>query len=149
MAATFDEVVRVRPCDSWESEGYTDTDLSDLVTSFFEDERVGAEEKMIEDEGEEEDEGVIRRRRRRDSYCSDSETKEALQGLFGDEGSDGAVEKIRAETELACQFMGTGSSKEVFKRRLMNRLRERGFDAGENLNLLSLFFLLFFFPLFG
>ncbi|KAL6332850.1 hypothetical protein AAG906_015117 [Vitis piasezkii] len=134
VAAAFDEVVRVRPCDSWESESSTelsDADLSDLVNSFLEEERVGVEEEMVEDEGgdvERETDGDLIGRR--ESYCSDSETKEALRSLLGDEASDDAVEKIRAETELACRHIGSGSSSKGFKRRLMNRLRERGFDAG-------------------
>ncbi|RVW45877.1 hypothetical protein VitviT2T_014698 [Vitis vinifera] len=134
VAAAFDEVVRARPCDSWESESSTelsDADLSDLVNSFLEEERVGVEEEMVEDEGgdvERETDGDLIGRR--ESYCSDSETKEALRSLLGDEASDDAVEKIRAETELACRHIGSGSSSKGFKRRLMNRLRERGFDAG-------------------
>ncbi|RVW58234.1 hypothetical protein CK203_111229 [Vitis vinifera] len=139
VAAAFDEVVRARPCDSWESESSTelsDADLSDLVNSFLEEERVGVEEEMVEDEGgdvERETDGDLIGRR--ESYCSDSETKEALRSLLGDEASDDAVEKIRAETELACRHIGSGSSSKGFKRRLMNRLRERGFDAGTSLQI--------------
>lgn len=131
VAAAFDEVARVRPCDSWESESYTD--LSDLVNSFLEEEIDGGEEDMIEIEGEEVDEGENDGdlSGRRESYCSRTETKEELQRLFGNDPSDVAAQKIRSETELACRHIGGSSSSKGFKRRLMNLLLERGFDAGE------------------
>ena len=141
MVAAFDEVAKGRPCESWESESYTD--LSDLVNSFLEEEIAGVGEEMVGDEGEAVEGGKDGDFfGRRESYCSDSETKEELQRLLGNgvsDSDDDAVEKIRAETELACRNLGNAASSEGFKRLLMNRLRERGFDAGEYFKLIKLF----------
>lgn len=136
VAAAFNEAVRVRPYDGRESENSsTDIDLLDLVNSFFGDGRVENEWENVEQETDGDSP------RRRESYCSDSETKKALGSLFDGEASDDDVKKIRTETALLCRLIGTGSPLKELKRQLMNRLRERGYDAGENLisNCLSLF----------
>ncbi|OVA10059.1 Protein of unknown function DUF506 [Macleaya cordata] len=138
VAAAFDEVARARICESSGSEHSADddsTDLSDLIESFM--------ERDDDDEvegGDHRNEGKKREKVKNGSdsenYWSDSETKEMLQGLLGfDHGlkevDSDIKRRIRAETELACGFIGSSSSSEEgFKRRLMSRLRDRGLDAG-------------------
>ena len=131
VAAAFDaDMARVRLCESSGSEhsAESSTDLSDLVKSFMERAGEGEEEEVAHHEKDHEE--VLE-----NSECSDSEKREILQGLFagsegGDEGERNAREKIRGEVELACVPAGDSSLPE-FKRRLMTRLREKGFDAGE------------------
>ncbi|KAF8409639.1 hypothetical protein HHK36_005717 [Tetracentron sinense] len=132
VAAAFDEVARARLCESCGSEHSSDNSddiLSDLVDSFLE-----RDDRFEADDEEEKTKREAERNRSSESenYWSDSETKEMLQSLLGGDVSDPDDEvklTIRAETELACRIIGNSSS-EAFKRRLMTRLRERGFDAG-------------------
>ncbi|KAL5576324.1 hypothetical protein UlMin_018023 [Ulmus minor] len=130
VAAAFDEVARVRLCESSGSEHSPEsfTDLSDLVNSFIErGDRGGGglgddEEVEIDEEFKKNDES--------DAYWSDSEKIDKLKSLFGGGDDDDDVKgKIFAEAELACDLAGDASSP-GFKRRLMTHLREKGFDAG-------------------
>ncbi|KAF9609681.1 hypothetical protein IFM89_017880 [Coptis chinensis] len=121
VTAGFDEVARARLCESSGSEHSEDNsaDLSDLIDSFME-----------RNDGNEKDDIVDKHRDIYDGVWSDSETLELLQSLVALDGVDGDVKKtIRDEAERACCMVGISSS-EGFKRRLMSRLRERGFDAG-------------------
>ena len=131
VAAAFDaDMARVRLCESSGSEHSPEssTDLSDLVKSFMERAGEGEEEEVAHHEKDHEE--VLE-----NSECSDSEKiREMLQGLFagseeGNEDEGEAREKIRGEVELARGLVGDSSLPE-FKRRLMSRLREKGFDAG-------------------
>ncbi|MCI91828.1 DUF506 family protein, partial [Trifolium medium] len=58
-----------------------------------------------------------------------SEKKEILQEIF-DAADDEVKEKIRREAELAIQLVAGDKTSPGFKRLVMSRLRERGFDAG-------------------
>ncbi|XP_043691282.1 uncharacterized protein LOC122641982 [Telopea speciosissima] len=140
VAAAFDEVARVRPCESSGSEYSAEgdfSDLSDLIDSFIETDYYGVErEQDNNDEDEQmESEKSIFEDANSESFWSVSEAKEMLQSLLGCEASnshdgDGSVERmIRNEVEIASRSIGTDSSAGV-KRLLMNRLRERGLDAG-------------------
>ncbi|XP_061340788.1 uncharacterized protein LOC133287239 [Gastrolobium bilobum] len=133
VAEAFDaDVARVKLCESSGSEHSPEslTDLSDLVKSFME---------KNEREGEGEDVGVVLQRDEDQEKGDEEEveksvTREMLQGLFAgnevdDEDERDAKEKIRREVELACGLVGEYSLP-GFKRRLMSRLREIGFDAG-------------------
>jgi len=109
-------------------------DLSDLVLSFMEDnERSGEENDVVArgkdcvGKGDEDVEEI-------GEWC-DSEKNEILKGLFGgnedvDEDERDAKERIRREVEVAIGLLGSDSFP-GFKRSLMSRLREKGFDAGE------------------
>ncbi|KAL7213664.1 hypothetical protein ACSBR2_016234 [Camellia fascicularis] len=124
VAEAFDEVARARFCESSGSEyspPETAVDLSDLVKSFMERESGGGETENEEGDGEDGFE--------RESYCCDSELKESLIGLLGCDDDNELKRNIVVEIEEAYRVVGNGSSPE-FKRRLMKRLRERGFDAG-------------------
>ncbi|KAI8001741.1 hypothetical protein LOK49_LG09G00145 [Camellia lanceoleosa] len=124
VAEAFDEVARARLCESSGSEyspPETAVDLSDLVKSFMERESGGGERENEEGDGENGFE--------RESYCCDSELKESLIGLLGCDDDNELKRNIGVEIEEAYRVVGNGSSPE-FKRRLMKRLRERGFDAG-------------------
>ncbi|MED6118610.1 hypothetical protein PIB30_004214 [Stylosanthes scabra] len=133
VAAAFDaDVARVRLCESSGSEHSppeTFTDLSDLVKSFMESSDSKACEMMEEEEhtvhGKEGDDDVVEER----SECFDSEKMETLRDLFS--RGDDEKELIRREVEVAVArgIAGETSSPE-FKRKLMSRLREKGFDAG-------------------
>ncbi|XP_039166984.1 uncharacterized protein LOC104442943 [Eucalyptus grandis] len=136
VAMAFDEAARL--CESSGSEHSVSSesfpDLSDLVTSFMEKEgRVEAEEDNDDEKlSKEECEGNDF-----DDCWSDSDessTRETLEDIFvRDYNGDEVKVKIGAEVELACEFIGRGRvnmSSHDFKRRLMARLRDRGFDAG-------------------
>jgi len=141
VAAAFDaDVARVRFCESSGSEHSPEslTDLSDLVKSFMEKNEITAEKEEVggvipfeEERGEEQLE---------ETEWSDSEKMEMLRSLFsGNEEDDvderDAKEKIRKEVEVACGVVSNNS-----KRRLMSKMREKGFDAGEyNTYILLLF----------
>ncbi|KAL6567535.1 hypothetical protein OROGR_001203 [Orobanche gracilis] len=135
VAAAFEEMARVCSCESSGSEH--SEDLSDLVNSFFEreirdlkanDEEVddladvaGVHDEIIED-GE------------TDCQISNSphqiELRDSLKRLIDSE-SDAARKSIRVEAEAALEEVsGEEDSPQEFKRRLMARLRSRGFDAG-------------------
>ncbi|KAL6965988.1 hypothetical protein U1Q18_046916 [Sarracenia purpurea var. burkii] len=98
----------------------TSTDLSDLVRLFIERENRSGDG----DDDEEEDED--RSESERKSKC----LKVTLRGLLMGCSEDEEVKKrIVAEAEQAYRGMGNGSSP-AFKRRLVFRLRQKGFDAG-------------------
>ncbi|KAL6992873.1 hypothetical protein U1Q18_010992 [Sarracenia purpurea var. burkii] len=132
VAEAFDEVARARLCESSGSEHSPENsmDLSDLVKSFIEKE---SEEDGDNDAGADDRENESKKRSDCESYCLDSETKETLFGLLVCQG-DEVKRNIQAETEEAYRIVGIGSgssssSSPSFKRRLMIRLRDRGFDA--------------------
>ncbi|KAK7359855.1 hypothetical protein VNO77_01820 [Canavalia gladiata] len=134
VAAAFDaDVARVRLCESSGSEHSPEslTDLSDLVKSFMEKNETGGEEEgmgvvPIDQDNQKCDEEDLE-----NFECSDSEKREMLQGLFyGNQDDEKDVkETITREVEAASRFVGNYNL-ESFKRRLMSRLREKGFDAG-------------------
>lgn len=125
VAAAFDEVAKVRLCESSGSEHSPESDayLSDLVKSFIErgdgDRYEEIQPEMEPKSGDSE------------GYLSDSETKDSLQSLFGCGGDDDVKRKIFAEAEAFSGFIGDDKSSRSYKRRLMTHLREKGFDAGE------------------
>ncbi|XP_022714440.1 uncharacterized protein LOC111274050 [Durio zibethinus] len=134
IAAAFDEAARAPPVRLCESSGSDHspedlTDLSDLVNSFIES-NCGVETdegKINEQEKENENDGS-------EGYRSDSETKDTLKSLMGNNICDGNEDadvkhKILLQTEIACGSVKDVSS-EGFKRQLMSRLRDQGFDAG-------------------
>ena len=135
VAAAFDaDVARVKLCESSGSEHSAEswTDLSDLVKSFM-------EKNWRLEEGEEgNNNDVLNGKNQIDEEeelekfePSDSEKKEILQNLFeGSEDDRNAKEKIRGEVEFVYAIVGDKSSP-GFKRSLMAKLREKGFDAGE------------------
>ncbi|KAM7270948.1 hypothetical protein ACFE04_030162 [Oxalis oulophora] len=111
-------------------------DLSDLVNSFIEkqcfcggnDQDVVENDDEIsldkdEDDEEEEKRGQI-------CYCSYIGRKEMLEGLLESCNDVDIVQKIRAQVELIAMSSSLSSSSLEFKRHLMARLRECGFDAG-------------------
>ncbi|XVE51026.1 hypothetical protein DITRI_Ditri02bG0005100 [Diplodiscus trichospermus] len=133
IAAAFNEAARAPPVRLCESSGSDHSpedlnDLSDLVNSFIENNcSVETEESKIEPEKENENDGS-------EGYWSDSETKDMLKSLLGNNISDGkedgdVKQKILVQTELVCRGADDMSS-EAFKRQLMSRLRDKGFDAG-------------------
>lgn len=117
-------IIPVRLCESSGSEHSPEssTDLSDLVKSFLEKNSVRAEEDAVAFDKEDRD----------FEWYDYEEKKDILKQIF-DDGDDTVKEKIRREVELAIQVVGgTGDkSLSVFKRLVMSRLRERGFDAGK------------------
>ncbi|XP_022723949.1 uncharacterized protein LOC111280755 [Durio zibethinus] len=132
IAAAFDEAARAPPIRLCESSGSDHspedlTDLSDLVNSFIESNcGVETDEGKIEQEKENENDGS-------EGYWSGSETKDTLKSLVGnniyDGNEDDVKHKILEQTELAYGSLRDRSS-EGFKRQLMSRLRDKGFDAG-------------------
>ncbi|XP_057433013.1 uncharacterized protein LOC130725841 [Lotus japonicus] len=148
MAAAFEaDVARVRPCGessgSEHSPPESVTDLSDLVNSFMEkNERSaaageGGEEELVDVRREEDNEkGACDEEEVEKLEWSESEKREMLLGFFAgnEEGDDDedereAKETIKGEVEFALGIVGD-SSVPGFKRLLMSRLREKGFDAG-------------------
>ncbi|KAJ8751626.1 hypothetical protein K2173_025781 [Erythroxylum novogranatense] len=132
VAAAFDEAARVRLCESSGSDYFSpgnSAHLSDLVNSFIERDYVNSDVVVNSDQRSrlENDNGKID-----DSeMCwSDSDTKVMLENLFLSNYQDLDIrEKIASEAKLACEEIGDRSS-QGFKRALMSRLRDRGFDAG-------------------
>ncbi|CAI8583661.1 unnamed protein product, partial [Vicia faba] len=123
LAAAFEsnEVARVRLCESSGSEhsaGEESADLSDLVKSFMEKNSV-KEDSIVNDN----DDGEL-------EWYDYSEKKKILQEIFDDFAYDNVKEKIRREVEVAYELVGGDRSSSEFKRLVMSRLRERGFDAG-------------------
>ncbi|KAE9609533.1 hypothetical protein Lal_00006185 [Lupinus albus] len=118
VAAAFDAGMRL--CESSGSEYSPETStqhhLSYLVKSFMEE---TGEVELLDNDEEEEEEDMEKR-------------KILLEALLidGDHDDDDfkAIEKIRRETEIEIARGLVGSSQ--FKRNLMSRLRDRGFDAG-------------------
>ncbi|XP_028791547.1 uncharacterized protein LOC114747393 [Neltuma alba] len=136
VAAAFDaDIARVRLCESSGSDHSpesSNTDLSDLVKSFMEkNEMEGKEEVLgVNDDGEEgEDLCDVDK----DEWSGSGEKKEKLKSLFEgievDEDDRNVKENIRRQVEAVYGSVGDKSSP-GFKRRLMTRLREKGFDAG-------------------
>ncbi|KAM1456249.1 hypothetical protein ACFX1R_006386 [Malus domestica] len=131
VAAAFDEVARVRLCESSGSEysagGESFGELSDLVKSFIErgdwgeggghrDGVRNEKEHLVDEDSEGGD-------------WSDSETKNSLERLFDVKGDD-LKKTIADEVEVALAGIGDDKSSRAFKRRLMTHLRHKGFDAG-------------------
>lgn len=142
VADVFDcEVARARLCESSSgSEHYSPdndqslTDLSDLVNSFLESEcnnniNIIAEERDQAHVDDEVDGGRIGEKLL-ESEGGFSEARDVLQDLFGNE-TDTVKRSIReaVENDYSLPEIGSFSSPD-FKRRLMSRLRRRGFDAG-------------------
>ncbi|KAF7803817.1 DUF506 family protein [Senna tora] len=141
VAAAFDaDVARVttRLCESSGSEHSPESslDLTDLVKSFMErNEGEDDEAKVIRGRGDitgnEEDELEIDD----DQYCKNRQMLQSLllgdlnEGVVDQDERIRNVKKIRGEVEIAYRLDEDMSSPE-FKRRLMTRLRRRGFDAG-------------------
>ncbi|KAH6795889.1 hypothetical protein C2S51_036875 [Perilla frutescens var. frutescens] len=124
VAAAFDEIPRVKSCDSSGSEH--SADLSDLVNSFLErgtrEERRG-EDEFVDDGDDFDVDGD-------DEMGSNFESLDVLKSLFSYE-NDAVKRSIQEEVEKAHgEAGGCRSSSPEFKRRLMARLRNRGFDAG-------------------
>lgn len=119
----FDEIPRVKSCESSGSEH--SADLSDLVNSFLErettQERRGDQELF--DQGDDHEE--------MGSNSPDLESRDVLKNLFSYE-NDAVKRSIHEEVERA--YGEAGGSSPDFKRRLMARLRSRGFDAGESIH---------------
>lgn len=133
ITEAFDDVARARLCQSSGSEHSTNsvTDLSDLVDSFFEGDAGGrgksCGENKVRDRQEE-----TEYQEAESFYGTNSETKEMLIDLIGDDADDEddrAKRAIRSEVETLCRNLENSSS-EGFKRHLMTLLRQGGFDAG-------------------
>ncbi|KAK4353749.1 hypothetical protein RND71_025943 [Anisodus tanguticus] len=128
---TFDEVAKARFCESSGSEHSpmeSETDLYGLVNSFIE--RGNEEEIIIDNYGGklEEENGLSV------NFFGDLEIKDKLMKLLGYEESYNDVKRnIKTFVENAWLEIGDRSSTADFKRRLMTRLRDRGFDAVEEL----------------
>ncbi|XP_022721061.1 uncharacterized protein LOC111278700 [Durio zibethinus] len=133
IAVAFNEAAKapMRLCQSSGSEHSPEdsTDLSDLVNSFLErDCEIQTDEGKIHQEEEEEKQDDS------DGFWSEYDTKQMLKNLLSN-AHDGNQEedvkqKIRKETELACQLIIGDRLSEGFKRQLVSHLRDKGFDAG-------------------
>lgn len=124
FAAGFDELSRVRPCESSGSEH--SADLSDLVNSFLE--REIGDRREMEDLGD-----VIDGEDEQESSTPDVESRISLENLF-DCQNDAVRKSITAEVAMVYREIAGDdrfSSSPDFKRRLMARLRSRGIDAGK------------------
>ncbi|XP_058200328.1 uncharacterized protein LOC131315212 [Rhododendron vialii] len=99
----------------------TAEDLSDLVKSFME----RGEEGGLGEEREGNSIGS-----ESDGDCSDWELRDELSALLGCGDDDQVKRNIREEVEKACGGVGNGLTSPGFKRRVVARLRDRGFDAG-------------------
>lgn len=126
VAAAFDEMSRVRSCESSGSEH--SADLSDLVNSFFE--REIREQRTSEEDGDQDRNGNEIDDDESESNSPDFEFQDSLRKLF-DRENDCVKRSIRAEVEKALEVVGDRNSSPEFKRRLMAQLRSNGFDAGE------------------
>ncbi|KAA8515581.1 hypothetical protein F0562_018808 [Nyssa sinensis] len=125
VAAVFDEVARARLCESSGSEHSPENsmNLSHLVKSFME--RENREDGDIDEVNQEEE----LNQSESESFGSYSEMKDMLRSSFGCSDDHDVKRNVHSETKQACRLIGNSSSP-GFKRRLMTRLRERGFDAG-------------------
>lgn len=135
VAAAFNEAARVRLCESSGSEHYSphnSTDLSDLVNSFLEREYRNQGADREDNTHQESNDQSILLQESATTYWSDTETKDTLKNLLNntteDDDGDAVRQKILSETQRACDITGERSS-QGFKRRLMSRLRDAGFDA--------------------
>ncbi|KAL6546806.1 hypothetical protein OROMI_022527 [Orobanche minor] len=132
VAAAFEEMARVCSCESSGSEH--SADLSDLVNSFFEREirdRKGNDEE-VDDPADAADE--IINDGETDCRMSNSphqiDLRDSLKRLIDSE-NDAVRKSIHVQVEAALEEVsGDEDSPQDFKRRLMARLRSRGFDAG-------------------
>ncbi|KAL0443001.1 UNVERIFIED_CONTAM: hypothetical protein Slati_2022800 [Sesamum latifolium] len=128
-AAAFDEAARVR---SWESSGSEHSaDLSHLVNSFLESE-IMREEKTSDQavDDQDVDRGSEIDDDQSENNSPDFELQDLLKKLF-DREDDRVKRSIHAEVEKAMgELTGDEKLSTDFKRRLMARLRSRGFDAG-------------------
>ncbi|MCI22750.1 DUF506 family protein [Trifolium medium] len=112
------------------------TDLSDLVLSFMEDNERSREKDDVFHCGDRGEKGDKEDVEKIGEWCDD-EKNEMLKELFGenedvDEDERDAKEMIRKEVEVAIgELGGSDSIVDGFKRGLMSRLRDKGFDAGE------------------
>lgn len=133
-----DEAARGRLCESSGSEHWPESftdDLSDLVKSFMEKNSVravqGKEDAFDFDNNDDRD----------FEWYDYEEKKDILKEIFGGD-YDFVKEKIRREVELAIQIVGGDKSSSGFKRIIMSRLRESGFDAGKNFYYSTIYFCL-------
>ncbi|KAL0353274.1 UNVERIFIED_CONTAM: hypothetical protein Sangu_0908700 [Sesamum angustifolium] len=128
-AAAFDQAARVR---SWESSGSEHSaDLSHLVNSFLESEIMREEktsDQAVDDQDVDGGSEIVDDQSEENS--PDFELQDLLKKLF-DREEDGVKRSIHAEVEKAVgELAGDEKLSTDFKRRLMARLRGRGFDAG-------------------
>ncbi|KAI3923318.1 hypothetical protein MKW98_026911 [Papaver atlanticum] len=140
VAEAFNEGSKARTCAESSGSEHSavnqtspDDDLSDLVHLYLE----SADDDEVADQ-EQTHEKIVEVERKKgsiaedfDGFKNDSETKEMLKSLllgFGDDSE--VIRKIRDETELAFNDIGMSSSEDGFKRQLMARLRQKGFNAG-------------------
>lgn len=130
VVAAFEEGAKIRPCETKGNE-HSAVDLYDLVISFhergFRDPRKSREAQKLDLDGDDEiNEGDVH-----------GDVRESMKKLF-DFGNDVVRLNIRTEVENVLREVGWSSiASPEFKRRLMARLRDRGFDAGEFLNFVS------------
>lgn len=122
VAAAFNEASRViRLCESGGSEHFSpDNSSADLVNSFIETEY----RNQFGGIGGDQNNKGHRDRLEDSSDCSYSENKERLESLLN------IIDDVREKICKEIGFIGERSS-QSFKHRLMSRLRDRGFDAGE------------------
>lgn len=128
LAAVFEEAAaKNRECESSGSEHSPEslTDLSDLVNSFLE--REEGEGEAEENDQEREVESELEN----NCHADFEMLKNDLESLLDSDEEDSITRNIHAEVEEACLEIGNSSLPD-FKRRLMARLRLRGFDAGES-----------------
>ncbi|GFQ01686.1 hypothetical protein PHJA_002312500 [Phtheirospermum japonicum] len=125
VAAAFDKFSRI----SDGSEDASSADLSDLVNSFLE--REIREQRNGDDRDEDRSNNLLDDDDDDREMESNSESRELLNILFGGE-NDAVRRRIHSEVEKACREINGRSktSSPDFKRRLVSRLRSRGFDAG-------------------
>lgn len=125
VAEAFDEVVKTRICESSGSEHSPPPEslanLSQLVNSFLEGEVITVNEKLEEIDGNVE------------TNCFDeSEIKENLRNLLDPDGNSGDDLKKNVINAVENALLAEEASSPEFKRWLMTRLRDQGFDAGKH-----------------
>ncbi|KAG8365364.1 hypothetical protein BUALT_Bualt18G0097000 [Buddleja alternifolia] len=126
VAAAFDEVVKVRSCESSGIEH--SANLSRLVKSFLEREIVEEREsEKVDDQDRDSNDDESEIFKSADHF----EIQDSLKRLF-DLENDAVRRNIRAEVEKALGEVrgGDESLSPEFKQRLVAQLRDRGFDAG-------------------
>ncbi|MCL7045871.1 hypothetical protein MKW94_028428 [Papaver nudicaule] len=133
VAEAFNEAARICAESSGSEhsavEETSPSDLSDLVNSFLE---MANDDEVAEEQTY--DEKIVNVKNNKgssDNGLDDSKTKDMLKSLLLGVKDDYEVKReIHEETELAYKDIGISSSEDGFKRLLMTRLRQRGFDAG-------------------
>ncbi|VFQ88916.1 unnamed protein product [Cuscuta campestris] len=143
VADAFDEAaltLRTRPpCGSSGSEHSADpeslTDLSRLVNSFIESDDgtwEGPAEWAVEDVDDDDGRVGDNRQQEEENCCDDvAEARDSLQRLLSSGEDDVTKRSLLEAVERARRELGDGSyNSPDFKRRLMGRLRNQGFDAG-------------------